>query len=66
MMELNKQHLFTIKNEYSGEEFVIKVVDDIVTLQNNDGEMMDFGDVEEAIEAIGLIHKALKEIRNGD
>jgi hypothetical protein len=65
MMELNKQHLFTIRNEYCGEEFVIKVVDDIVTLQKDDGEMV-FCDVEDAIEAIGLIHKALKEIRNGD
>lgn len=65
MMELNKQHLFTIDSDNWTEIFIIRVIEDIVTIAKHDEEMV-FGDLEDAIEAIGLIHKALKEIRNGN
>ena len=70
MMELKKQHLFTIDSDdwsplFTPEVFVIRVVDDLVTIVKDDQEMV-LGDLEDAVEAIGLIHKALKGVKNGD
>jgi hypothetical protein len=65
MMELKTQHLFTIDSDDWTEVFVIRVVDDLVTIVKDDEEMV-LGDLEDAVEAIGLIHKALKGVKNGD
>jgi hypothetical protein len=64
MMELKTQHLFTIDSDNRREVFVIRVVDDLVTIVKDDEEMVL--DLEDAVEAMGLIHKALKGVKNGD
>ena len=63
-MELKKQSLYTINNDWD-EIFSITVNENDVTVTMED-QQMNLGDLDDAVEAVTLILKALREIKNGD
>jgi len=66
MMELKKQHLFTIDSDDWSPLFTLRVLDNWVTILKNEDDEMGFGDVQEAIETFELILEALRKVQNGN
>ena len=63
-MELKKQSLYTINTDWD-EIFSITVNENDVTVTMED-QKMNLGDLDDAVEAVTLILKALREIKHGD
>ena len=66
MMELKKQHLFTIDSDEWSPLFTLRVLDNWVSILKNEDDEMGFGDVQEAIETFELILEALRKVQNGN
>jgi len=66
MMELKKQHLFTIDSDDWSPLFTLRVLDNWVSILKNEDDEMGFGDVQEAIETFELILEALRKVQNGN
>ena len=64
---LTKQALYTIESseQWGGTTYILKVVDDLVTLETEDKEELYLGDLDQALMVIGETLKALKEVKNG-
>ena len=65
---MTKQALYTIESseQWGGTTYILKVVDDLVTLETEDKEELYLGDLDQALMVIGETLKALKEVKNGD